>query len=142
MVTRKELQKLAKIRLSEAKTLYDKGFYDGSCYLAGYTMELALKARICKILDLIDYPDSGALGKTFKTHKFDTLIKLSGLENKFDTSKQSNQVLYDNWSLITDWSEEFRYKPVGTNLKIKAQEIINALEDPKDGVFTWIKKRW
>lgn len=56
MPTRKELQDLAEIRLQEAKVLFEKEFYDGARYLAGYVIELALKARICKILDLDQYP--------------------------------------------------------------------------------------
>ncbi|MDG6028095.1 MAG: HEPN domain-containing protein [Candidatus Brocadia sp.] len=47
----------------EAKALFDKGLYDGSCYLAGYVIELALKARVCKILDMTDYPESGDISR-------------------------------------------------------------------------------
>lgn len=54
----------------------------------------------------------------------------------------SNPSLFINWSLISNWSESFRYSPIGTNPKTRAEQIINALEDPNDGVFTWIKKRW
>ena len=53
MPTRQELKKLAKIRLLEAKALFDKGLYDGACYLAGYVVALALKARICKVLVIL-----------------------------------------------------------------------------------------
>lgn len=142
MPTHEELKKLAKTRLIEAKALFDKGLYDGSCYLAGYVIELALKARVYKILDMTDYPESGDMSRLFKTHKYDDLVKLSGLERKFDEAKKANVALFTNWSLVTDWSEEFRYRPVGTNSKKRVQEIINALENPKDGIFTRIKKRW
>jgi len=142
MPTRQELKKLAKTRLLEAKALFDKGLYDGACYLAGYVIELALKARVCRILDMTDYPESGDMSRLFKTHKYDDLVKLSGLERKFEEAKKLNSVLFTNWSLVTVRSEEFRYRPVGTNSKKRAQEIINALENPKDGIFTWIKKRW
>jgi len=142
MPTRQELKKLAKIRLLEAKALFDKGLYDGACYLAGYVVEMALKARICRILDMAAYPESGEISRLFKTHKYDDLVKLSGLERKFEEAKKLNSELFTNWSLVTEWSEEFRYRPVGTNSKIRAQQIINALENPKDGIFTWIKKRW
>lgn len=142
MPTRQELKKLAKTRLLEAKALFDKGLYDGACYLAGYVIELALKARVCRILDIVDYPDSGEISRLFKTHKYDDLVKLSGLERKFEEAKKSNPSLLTNWSVVTKWSEEFRYRPVGTNPMKHVQEIINALENPKDGIFTWIKKRW
>ncbi|HLG29095.1 MAG TPA: hypothetical protein VI387_02695, partial [Candidatus Brocadiales bacterium] len=85
---------------------------------------------------------SGDISRLFKTHKYDDLVKLSGLERKFEEAKKSNSALFTNWSLVTKWSEEFRYLPVGTNPKKYVWQIINALEDPKDGVFTWIKNVW
>ena len=57
-------------------------------------------------------------------------------------TKNENVVLYTNWSVLTNWSETYRYYPIGTNLKENTREIIEALEEPKDGVFTWITKRW
>jgi len=142
MPTRTELKELATTRLEEAKALFASGLYDGCCYLAGYVVELALKARICKVLDLIDYPDTGEISRSFKTHKLDDLIRLAGLQRKFDAAKAVNPRLLTNWSLVTAWTEEFRYKPVGSSPRIRAEEIIFALEDRMDGVFTWIKKRW
>lgn len=139
MPTYQELKELAETRLLEVKALYDKGLYDGACYLAGYVIEFALKARITKLLDMTHYPETGEISKSFKTHNYDILIKLSGLEKKFDEATKLNKNLFTNWSLVTKWSEEFRYHPVGTNPKEYVRQIINALEDPNDGVFTWIK---
>jgi HEPN domain-containing protein len=142
MPSKTELKKLARTRLKEAKVLYDKGFYDGACYLAGYVIELALKARICKILDLDQYPESGEISKSFKIHKLDDLLKLAGLQKKFDTAKVAQPNLLTNWSITTKWSENFRYLPVGNSPKITAKDTIEALEDNTDGVFTWITKYW
>ncbi len=142
MPTRNELKQLAKTRLQEAKVLFDKGFYDGVCYLAGYVLELALKARICKILDLAEYPQSGEISRAFKTHKYGDLFTFSGLERKFNDAIGTNSSLLMNWSLLTKWTEEFRYRPIGSSSKKDAEKVINALDNPKDGVFTWIKKRW
>ena len=58
MPTRNELKELAKLRLKEAETLFDAGLYDGAVYVCGYVIELALKARICKLLDISEYPSS------------------------------------------------------------------------------------
>ena len=66
MATRKELQQLALLRLQEAEALFAGGFYDGSAYLCGYVVELALKARICATLNIDEYPEEGELGKAFK----------------------------------------------------------------------------
>jgi HEPN domain-containing protein len=45
MVTRQQLQELARTKLKEAEALYSAGFFDGCVYLCGYVVELALKAR-------------------------------------------------------------------------------------------------
>lgn len=142
MPKRDELKLLAKTRLREVKALFDCGLYDGSYYLAGYVVELSLKARICKVLDRDEYPDSGELSRSFKTHRLDHLLQLAGLERKFDHAKIANPNLLTSWSLITEWNEEFRYKPVGSSLKERAQNTITALEDKNDGIFAWIKKYW
>ena len=142
MPTRRELKKIARTRLKEAKALFEKGLYDGSCYLAGYVVELALKAQICRTLNIDEYPDSGEFSRFFKTHNLDHLLKLSGLEKKFYEAKNQNPDLETNWSLVTTWSEQLRYNPIGTSNRQNTINLINALENRNHGVFTWIKKRW
>lgn len=136
MPTRDELKQLARTRLKEAQALYSTGLYDGSSYLAGYVVELALKARICRVLDVEQYPVAGEIARSFKTHNLDDLLRLAGLQRKFDQAKAANPNLLTNWSLVTQWSEQFRYNPVGTSPKVRAGDILAALDDPADGVFT------
>jgi HEPN domain-containing protein len=142
MPTRAELKGLARTRLKEAQALCASGLYDGASYLAGYVVELALKVRICRILDLTDYPDTGDISRSFKTHKLDDLLRLAGLQRKFDQAKAANPNLLTNWSLVTQWSEQARYHPVGTSPRVRTEEILVALDDPVDGIFTWLKKYW
>lgn len=137
-----ELKELAKTRLQEAKLLYDQGLYDGCCYLAGYVLEMALKARICKALDLADYLDTGEISRSFKTHNLIVLLRLAGLQRKLDVAIAANPNLLRSWSLITEWTEEFRYTPAGTRSKLEAEIILSAIEDRKDGILLWLKKYW
>ena len=141
MPTRSELKTISTIRFKEVKVLYRNRLYDGANYLSGYVVETALKARICKILDA-DYPESGEISRSFLTHKFDTLVKLGGLQRTLDNELNTNINFKTNWSLVTSWSETFRYKPIGTSAQSDIEDIINALQDPNDGILTWIKKRW
>ena len=69
-----ELKALAATRLLEAKSLFNKRLYDGACYLAGYVVELALKARICKTLDLAGYPNQGRYQGHLKLINLTTLL--------------------------------------------------------------------
>lgn len=57
MKTVAHIKELAKTRLEEAKILCAAGKYDGAFYLAGYSVELMLKAKICEHFDIDDlYP--------------------------------------------------------------------------------------
>lgn len=142
MPTKVELKKLAETRLREARVLFANGLYEGAYYLAGYVIELALKARICKLLDRQDYPENENFAKAYKTHSLDDLLKLAGLKEKFDRDKRVNQQLFNNWSLVTRWKETFRYNPVGNKSRQDIEDLINAIEDSRFGIFTWIRKRW
>jgi HEPN domain-containing protein len=139
MPTRNELKELAKLRLKEAETLFDAGLYDGAVYVSGYVIEFALKARICKLLDISEYPSSGKLKSAYAVHDFDQLLLLSGLKEKINLAPVE---LYANWSITIPWSPEMRYKPKGSVSKDEAEQILNAIRDKPNGVLKWIMKYW
>jgi HEPN domain-containing protein len=136
-----ELKTLCRERLKEAKVLYEYKLYDGSFYLAGYVIELAFKARICKILGT-DYPESGEISRSYKTHELDNLLKLSGLYTSFDHDIPQNAALKVSWSVVKSWSEAYRYSPKGTNSQQDVRDLIEAIEHPDHGILTWLKKKW
>jgi HEPN domain-containing protein len=138
MATRDQLKALAKTRLKEAEALFAAGLYDGAAYLSGYVVELALKARICRILAIRDYPDTGKYKQVYATHDFDQLLFLAGLRSKM----QPNSSLFLKWSIASPWTPERRYSPVGTFTKQDAEDVLNAIRDPTDGILRWIKKHW
>jgi HEPN domain-containing protein len=45
-----DLRRLAKARLQDAEALFQTRRFDGAVYVVGYSVEIALKARICKTL--------------------------------------------------------------------------------------------
>ncbi len=141
MPSRTDLIEISKTRLKEVKALYDAELFDGAKYLAGYVVETAIKARICKVLDS-EYPVKGDISKSFKTHVIDDLIKLGGLQNQLDNKLAESVKFKANWSLITTWSVADRYNPIGTDSKQEVDDILLALEDDEDGILTWIMKRW
>ena len=140
-----ELKKLTQLRLKEANILCKNSMYDGSCYLAGYCIELALKAAICKRMGTPNFFESirPETARAFKIHNLDELITLAGLRPKFDVQFNSNVHFQDNWSFIKitiNWSEQLRYQ-VGKN-QIETQSMLLALSDPQNGILPWIKKHW
>src|SRR5713226_5664659 len=110
--TNNDLKQLAKLRLQEAEHLHRKKLYDGCVYLCGYVVEFALKARICKILKLHEYPDKGEVGRIFKTHDVAGLKLCAGLREKMTMSKYKPH--FDKYSAATAGEREQRYSPMGT----------------------------
>lgn len=139
MTTRNQLKDLALLRLREADVLFANGLYDGSKYLAGYVLELALKARICRVLDVTEYPATGELGRVYATHDLDRLLTLSGLRRKL---MLANKAIFDNWALAAPWKPEQRYDAPGSVTERELTDLLSAIRDNQNGVFTWIKKFW
>jgi HEPN domain-containing protein len=127
MLSVKEIQKISKTRLRDAKILFGKRRYDGAIYICGYAVELALKARICKTLKWPSFPQKKneftTYHSSFKIHDLNNLLILSGVE-----SKVKSRHLAD-WSYIQDnWNEDMRYAPIGTATKISAKSFIESVE--------------
>jgi len=137
MATRDQLRELADLRLREAETLFAAKLYDGCVYLCGYVVEAALKARICTVLNVAEYPEE--MKQAFWTHNFDHLRLLAGLKNELALASGP---VFDNWSLVTSWKTENRYDPPGTSDWVKAQKVLEAVRSDPYGVFTWLRKRW
>ncbi len=148
-LTRSNLQQLAESRLHEAKCLMRDGLYDGAVYLAGYSLELALKARICRLLDS-DYPLESPFS-SFKTHSYNTLLRPAGLEQALKTQRLRNPDFDKYWYFLVGsngpdgtegWSESWRYRSLGTADEASVLSFIHALEDPDGGILTWLKTLW
>jgi HEPN domain-containing protein len=137
MVTRRELQKLACLRLKEAEALFSAGCYDGCAYLSGYVVELALKAAVCATLGVGEYPEDRFKG-ALKTHSFDDLKLLAGMEQAFT----SNPNRLANWSVASERKPKRRYEPEGTYDQAAAVGILDAVRDYPDGVLACISSRW
>ena len=144
-MTSTEFKNLTQMRLKEANALCDKKLYDGSCYLAGYCIELALKAAICKRMGAPDFFEAirPETARAFKIHNLEELVTLAGLRSQFNTQITANVFFQTNWSFIKttiNWSEQLRYQS-GKN-QSETQTMLFALTDPQNGILPWIKKHW
>lgn len=123
MLDKKEIRKIAKARLKDAEVLAASRRYEGAMYLCGYSVELGLKARICKTLKWSGYPSSSKEFKnyhSFRTHNLDVLLHLAGVENRIKTE------LFAEWSTVAEWSPESRYNPIGVRSLSDAHLMISA----------------
>lgn len=145
-----EIKQLAWERLAEAEILYQNNKFDGAFYLAGYSVELMLKYKICVNLgvpNLFNTQDSatnaihsvGELRKTLKTHNLFFLLLMGGLKVKYDSEKAVNKNLVKaNSLLFGNWDESCRYRPCGYMKSTDVKSLIDLLKD-STGLLTWIE---
>ena len=136
--TRVEFQKLAAMRLAEAKVLLVEGHWSGAYYLAGYAVECALKACIAKWMQAEVFPDKEFAIKCY-THSIEQLIVLAKLGPLFDAATAADSAFSDNRGVVKDWSEKKRYHIIN---EAEARELISAIEDGAHGVLSWLKSHW
>lgn len=102
--------RIARERLTDAETLCNAHRYDGAVYLCGYSIEIALKHKICQTLNWTGFPHTNKEFENYrslKTHDLDVLLSLSGVEA---TLKATNLA---EWSAVNIWNPESRYNPIG-----------------------------
>ena len=107
MISRSELRTVARARLRDAAVLLDGGRYAGAVYLCGYAVEMMLKASACRALKWSEFPmTKGEFQpyRSFQTHNLDTLLHLSGAEQRI---KERH---FAEWSAVATWEPAARYR--------------------------------
>ena len=144
-MVRQEFKHLALVRLKEAESLLNQNHYDGCCYLAGYCLEMALKAVICRRMGKDDFFNilKSETSRAFKIHNLGELIILAGLQKNYEDLRTMFPILESNWYFVKDrirWSEQLRYQTGFT--KTDAEAMLRAINDPQNGILKWLKKYW
>ena len=123
MISLKDLRRTLKAHLKYSEILFQKKRYNGSVFLCGYAVEIALKLRICKTLRWTGFPETNkefTNFASFKTHNLDVLLQLSGKEKDIKGSHLAD------WSVIAQCDPEVRYKSASSAKKIDAQQMISS----------------
>ncbi|MBC8278265.1 MAG: HEPN domain-containing protein [FCB group bacterium] len=136
-MNRDKFQNIALVRLEEAEKLLEHKLYSGAYYLAGYCVECALKACICKRTEQYDFPPQNI--KSIYTHDLSVLLRTSELDSLFSQDRHRNNELDSNWAIVNEWKEKSRYDYIDA---IKAISLIEAISDEENGVLQWIKQHW
>lgn len=138
-MNRSDFQKLASLRLADAKALLDAGCYSGAYYLAGYAVECALKSCIAKETKEFDFPDKKRVNESY-SHDLQNLLRTAKLEDHCKTQIGSNDKFARYWANIVNWDETKRYELQTT--EEDARDLFKAIADPTDGVLQWLKDSW
>jgi HEPN domain-containing protein len=137
---RATFQRLAGLRLKEAKLLARESEPSGAYYLAGYAIECALKARISRQFRENEIPNR-ALVNRIHTHDIAELLRLAGLESELDIALGDDAELDRRWSIVKSWNEQARYE-------IWTHEDASAMIDAVDGdglakgLLQWLTAHW
>ena len=124
MIYTDELRRMSEARKADADTLYQGRRYDAAMYLAGYAVELALKARICETLGWSWFPSSTAEFRDYRslqTHDLKVLLEFSGIKNRVNAERA------DAWKAVKGWGPDWRYLPVNSAKDDTCSKMIDAV---------------
>jgi HEPN domain-containing protein len=137
-LNRTDFQQLAELRLREAEALLAAGLPDGAYYLAGYSVECALKACIAKRTQLHDFPEKKLVNDSH-THNLKELLRLAELKTELDSVLDADPEMRSNLETVQDWSETARYQ---RKTVLDTIALLTAIESQKGGLLPWIRQRW
>jgi hypothetical protein len=138
MLNKNDLERLAQMRIDDAIQLLGSGRASGAFYLAGYSVELAIKACIAKLFQNNAIPDKALVNAAY-THNLDQLKNIAGLRADLEKDMSGDPKLGANWGIVTKWGPESRYD---FQDQFAASFLIGAITDENHGVLEWVKKHW
>ena len=134
MILRETLIELSEAKLIDSEILMNESKHDSSLYLVGYSIEMALKSKICKIFNFEKgFPEIKNEFTNYKNNLGCAIEKLNDIKNH-DLNKlliysgQENTVkkeLLDEWKIILEWNPEWEYI-LNIGDKRKNQKIFNS----------------
>jgi hypothetical protein len=137
-MTKQLLELLSIERLKESKILLDQGCFSGAYYLAGYSLECALKVCIAKKINAHEIPDKKFINAIY-VHNLNQLVQQADLERDRMNTETTNTDFGINWGIAKDWNEGSRYQ---LWTEAKATELYNAITSSQGGVLLWIQQYW
>ena len=136
-LSKRQLIELAEGKLADAKFLLSDDRPGNAYYLAGYAVELLLKAAISSRFQADTIPDPSWLRDVFQ-HNLERLAKLALLDEDLKRSSDGDDEFKGRWDIVLEWNEASRYY---IRERRDAVALIAAIDDPKHGVFQWLKTR-
>jgi len=137
-LNRDDFKTLARLRISEARSLLHAGHPSGAYYLAGYAIECGLKAVIAGQTQQHEFPDKQRALDSF-VHDLEKLSRTSKLDGLLDAAARINPGLRQNWDRVIGWSESSRYEIFD---EAAAQDMLDAVGEERNGVLPWIMQYW
>ncbi|MDG6773422.1 HEPN domain-containing protein [Thiomicrorhabdus sp. ZW0627] len=129
---------LAQARIDDAVVLCNAGKYSSAYYLAGYAIELAIKACISDLFQTGVIPDKGLVNATY-VHDIEKLVNTAGLKPVLQQKLRDDPEFAAYWGIASQWNEQSRYSVTDP---VTATHLIVSINDPEHGVLQWLKQHW
>jgi HEPN domain-containing protein len=123
--------------LEDAKRLLSAGRSNNAYYLAGYAVELMLKAILSGRFRENTLPDRGLINQLY-SHDLARLSRLALLDVALKQREESDADFRIRWDIVLEWTEESRYGEFNTEA---AAALIDAIENPEHGVLPWLRNK-
>jgi len=136
----KEIDAIADQKIADAELILSSlGSVHNARYLAGYAVELALKAKIRRHLEIKDLFIKEKINKAdvsfpFRTHDLPNLLIYAGLNLKL-ANALSDDEYYKHWHKVVNWNTNLRYTTQTCELST-AKEFIKSVKY----IVQWIRK--
>ena len=145
-----DIRALVQLRLAEAQVLADNRHPAGAFYLAGYSVELLLKAKVAERMGLPwlfdekippgeQFNGLSELRKLVKTHNLVLLLVMAGLKTVYVQRQQDEPAFFKYRQLLESWNEGLRYQLPAADNEANTQRFLNFLTGP-DGFLQWIEQ--
>lgn len=134
-----EQMKASKHRLNDAHALFNSARWHGAMYLAGYSIECLLKAKLmqmynCRHLreleEVLQRRGVLAAEATVFTHHLEVLLRLAKGQKRL----RQNRTLWPLFSIVNLWMPAWRYSSNLSNSK-SAKNFLEAVEK----IIDWVE---
>lgn len=132
------LQAIAQAKLDDAILLLNNARFSNAYYLAGFAIEIGIKACIAKQITADTIPDKNFINAIYR-HNLKDLIGVAGLSAELRQQETNDAAFATHWGLVAGWSPEVRYATVDN---YTAQLMLQAATHNQSGIFPWIKTHW
>ena len=133
-----DFQRLARIRLRDARALLRAGNNEGAYYLTGLAVECGLKSAIARKTRRYDFPpEPKIVSKQIYVHDLNTLLGAAGLAATLDAAATANPALKVNWAVVKDWTNDSRYL-----LSAGSAPALYRAAAGQNGVLRWLRQYW
>lgn len=135
---RHDLQLVAQAKIDDAEALLQLGRASNAYYLAGYAIEIGLKACIAKQIAADTIPELSFI-RSIYDHDLQKLAKVAGLSALLKEAQDKNPTFAANWAIVCEWRPDMRYSDIDV---ATTQVMLGAVTDHANGVLPWIKAHW